>query len=911
MKNNVLKKIVILVFSIFVLFKFLLPEELKKPDIDYLLSEISTKNGLPQNTVYSLAKDKDGFIWIGTDRGVVRFDGKEFKCFNSYNTHEIKNNSITSILSKENGELLIGTFGGGLLSYKNGIFSQINIEEYGNVISIWEMFIDSEQNLWVVTNKNGLIRINKSGKISNYLKGKAFNKVTSITETSAGTIFASTEKNIFKISEYKTFPVNIEELGKTVNVMTIKEFEKDGFYVGTDNGLFLGKIYKNKFKLNSKFESGNMIREVFKDKSGSLWLVTDNGLKKMDNGRVVPFLSRDLFFYTPLMTMFQGPEYGLWIGSSGSGIRILREKGFHSFKDSNNFLTGHINSVYSDSGIIVTGSEKKGILIKTGNKYYTYLEKDGLSSGHVNSVYSDINKNILVGTDNGLNVIHYPYGSILNTKITRVLSGIKILSIFKDSFNNIWIGTMGDGIYLFNGDTESIHKKSMGNISESILCITEEREGNLLIGTDKGMRFLSYKKNYEMKPINGKIIKGHVYDIYTDSNNCLWVGTGDYGLVLFNGDRVFLLGEKNKILLNPVYKIFEDKNNNIWVSTNNGLLLLRRIEIRKYIKNIIEKLNPILYSENDGISSSVFSGGSQPAGWMATDGNFYIPSKGGITYFNPEKYHFNRIVPNIVIEELVVDGEKVEITSNVVLNSGVKKISIRFSIISFANRNKVYCSYKLFGHDKKWIYASSEESLITYKNLSSGKYRLHVKAANCDGFWNNRGVTLSLRIKNPFYKTYFFYLTIILVVYFLSPFIYRWIQIKFGIKKVDGADKYKSSKLTKTDSYFYLQKLRRIVEKDKLFLDPNIKIRDISSRMGIPRKVLSQIINELLGENFKSFINKYRIEEAKKRLVDRNEADFILLKMIYDVGFNSKSVFNAAFKKYTGMSPSEFKKKHS
>ena len=912
MINRGPKKIILsgLFIIFFLISNMIIAREYSGPGRKYLSSELSVKNGLPQNTVYSITKDIDGFIWIGTDRGVSRFDGKNFRNFNIYNTPEIKNNSVTALLALNDGRVLIGTFGGGLLSYENGKFSPMDLGENNKTYNIWELLIDSRKNLWVVTTGDGLIRINKRGDQSCFLNDKNDGNITSVVQVPGGEILAATESGIFKISGDKASLIDLTDIKRNPNIMTIRIFDKDNLYVGTDNGLFVGKIYKNRFELISEYDTGNIIREIFRDRSNNIWLATDNGLERLENGKIIPFISRDLFFHYPLMTVFQDPEDNIWIGSSGSGLRILRKRNFFPVDFSSNIFSGRVNSICINSSTLIAGTEERGVLISEGKNQYYISEINGLTSNHVNSVFSGMDGNILAGTDKGLNIITIPIGSIGKPEIVTRLLGIKVLSIFKDSGNNILIGTMGKGLYLLEGNEVSNYKKYIGNISDSILCITEDNDKNIILGTNEGLKILTSENKGLSSFPNVNTITGPVYDIFIDHNNNLWLGTKNHGLITLMGNDLIFTGKINNKLLNPVFKIIGDKDNRIWLSTNIGVFMIKKDEVSNYHKGLTRILNPVLYSEGDGIPSSAFSGGSQPAGWKTPAGDIYLPSRQGITYFNPDKFYFNKVPPVIKIEKLTADKHSFSGDEKIILDPGVKDLSIYFSAISFSNNHKVFYKLILSGNKKKWQHSFTNNNSITYKNLPSGKYRFNVTAANCDGLWNYRGSSIYFRIKAPFYKTLWFYFFMILIIYILSPFIYRWI-----ISRRNGAgdekNKYKDSKLSKVDSHIHLQNLRKMVEKDKLYLDPNLKIRDISSRMGIPRKVLSQLINELLEKNFKNFINHYRVEEARKKLVDPDQKDFILLKIIYETGFNSKSVFNTVFKKHTGMTPSEYRKKYS
>ncbi len=367
-----------------------------------------------------------------------------------------------------------------------------------------------------------------------------------------------------------------------------------------------------------------------------------------------------------------------------------------------------------------------------------------------------------------------------------------------------------------------------------------------------------------------------------------------------------MIGDK---LINPVYKIFKGYSNRIWMSSDTGLYMLKKSEIINYANGISKVLNPRHYSEQDGIPSSVFNGGSQPSGWMHLGQQIYLPSKKGLTLFDTKSFHLNSISPSVKIEKITADNRLILERENIVLPPGVKNIIVDFSIISFKNRDKANRKFQLSGGDKNWEPSSIKGNSISYLNLPPSQYLLRITAANCDGSINYKGAAIRFRIKSPFHQTLWFYLILIFLLYIMSPFVYRWI-ITRKRWNTDEKSKYKDSKLTKVDSHIYLKKLRKIVETDKLYLDPNLKLENLSSRLGISRKVLSQLINEVLEENFKSFINTYRINEAKKKLTDPAEKDFVLLKIIYETGFNSKSVFNTAFKKHTGLTPSEYRKKY-
>ena len=905
------KKPIISVLFIIALF----PAYVLHPDTlpqfnEYLFSDFSTENGLPQNTVYSIAGDQDGFIWVGTDRGMARFDGTGFRHFNMYNTPEIRSNSITAILLRKDGALLIGTYGGGAVIYRDEEFSPLDLGEGSHAIRIWRLVEDSKSNLWVVTTGDELIRSGPDGGLKKYFIEKQYGKITSLIETSSNRILVSTERHVLEIAGSKVSTVDISKFPGSAILLTIQSLSADELHICTDNGLFIGKLSADNIELISQPEKNNIIRKTYRDRSGNTWIISDKGLGMLDHDRISPFHPADEFFQSPLMTMYQGPEGNLWIGSSGRGLRVLRKRNFFAQKLSRDFFNGQVNSVHETSGHLLTGTQSHGLLISKGDRYSSFSKKDGLASNTVNTVLSVSDRLILAGTKEGLSIIRNPLSANKNRKIINKLTGIEILSLYMTSEKQVLIGTSGHGLYVLGNNNPTRYGHSRDPAPFRILSISECRDTRLLLGTDIGIQAVS-TTHMTISTLPGtENINGPVFDIAEDQYMNLWIGTQDHGLVILNGGKLIYTGEINNLLLTPVFRLINDRKNRVWMSSNNGILMLRKDELYRFLRTVSNTLNPIRFSQNDGIATPVFSGEIQPAGHIDTNGIIYFPSKGGVTRFDTTNLSLNTIPPKIKFHRLITDTGNFDLRAKITLSHQVKKVSVTFSIISFTNSARSATRLELSGNNKKWGYTSLTRNSVTYGGLSPGKYRLNITASNCDGIWNYKGASIEFQIRNPIYNTFVFYMLLLILLYTLSPFIYKWTLTRRK-KKAEETGKYKDSKLTTVDSHIYIQKLKQIVEREKLYLDPNIKIRDISSRMGVPRKVLSQLINDVLDENFKNFINRYRIEDAKKQLINPENKDYILLRIIYDVGFNSKSVFNAAFKKHTGMTPSEYRKKHS
>lgn len=198
---------------------------------------------------------------------------------------------------------------------------------------------------------------------------------------------------------------------------------------------------------------------------------------------------------------------------------------------------------------------------------------------------------------------------------------------------------------------------------------------------------------------------------------------------------------------------------------------------------------------------------------------------------------------------------------------------------------------------------------VYYKNVPAGDYEFKVYARNSDGKWSYEGDSYSISIKYSFFQTFWFYALITMVLSILALLIPRFLE-KESTSELTDKVKYSRSSLSAGKSRNHLSRLVKLMNEEKPHLDPAMSLPTLAGKLDISKEDLSQVINQQLDKNFKHFLNQYRIEEAKLRLVDPEENQFVLLKIAFDVGFNSKSAFNASFKKVTGISPSQYRKQH-
>ncbi len=412
-----------------------------------------------------------------------------------------------------------------------------------------------------------------------------------------------------------------------------------------------------------------------------------------------------------------------------------------------------------------------------------------------------------------------------------------------------------------------------------------------------------------------KKIEHDVLSLYADDNENLWIGTNGSGLACFRLSKktltLYTYTTDTGLPNNYIFSILEDHRGNLWMSSYRGVFRVSKNQLEAVARKRIPKLTPLCIDEKDGMISSECVMGGQPSAWKTFDGRLCFPTLKGVAVLDPSSIKINQIPPGVFIEEVFVDNRAVKIGENTIFSPGKQIIEFYFTALSFTAPGKVKIRYKLEGFDSQWMdILPRQKRAALYLNLDPGNYRFKVIACNNDGIWNDEGDLFEFKIKSPFYKQFLFYLLIILVlsaVVGASWFLHRKRNIKVGKEKRDEK-KYKTSALLPETVEQVLPRLIKLIEEEKIFLEADLTLNKLAQRLNVHYNHLSQIINEQLKCSFNDFINKYRIQEAKKKLENPGENKKTVLEIAYETGFYSKSVFNTAFKKFIGKTPSEYRK---
>ncbi len=909
----------------------------KKIISNYIHHIWTTKDGIPQNTIYSIVQDSHGYIWIGTDGGLARFDGLEFKLFNKSNTPAIKNDSITSLFISSDKTLWIGTYGGGITLHKgNHFLSPSSLEPHYFIQSITE---DQDKNIWIGTIGGGILLF-KDNLFSSITEedGLSSNIVSSVFADTKGKLWIGTTNGLdcLEHGEFTTYTANDGLLGN--NIRTIFGDSKANLWIGTTQGINkiknrTGDLKRKRFLSITTKEglSDNYIRSISEDRHGSIWIATSRGLNRVrQDNEIEHFTSLDGLSDNSLLSVYEDKWGNIWIGTSGGGLNALRDGKFSFYTTKDGLSSNYVKAIYEDAdGSLWIGTNGAGLNRYKNGTFDLYTESDGLSSNNIESLCGDDKGNLWIGTPNGLN--RFNENGFQTFTSRDGLSNTSIKTLFCDSKGVLWIGTFGGGLNRFQNGRFQVFERTRGLSNNFVLSINEDPEGALWVGTNRGLN--RFKNNrFEVFTMQDGLSGDRIMDIYVDADGVLWLATDGGGLNRFkNGQFTDIKTEIQEFSNNMIYRIIEDARSKLWLSSNQGIFSISRRDLNRCADGKTDSIYPYHFQEADGLKTSVCTGGFQPAGWKTKQGKIWFPTLKGIATIDlgrvalrveelpepigPEQptapvpmVSYVVVVREqpVVIDKVLVNDEAVDMRENQ-FPANTEKVELHFKLLNYTAPDKVVFRYRLVGHDDRWRDISGGNKVV-YRNLPAGRYTFRLLCRNIYGDWIYQGDSYSFYIRQRFYQSFWFYFLVATILALAILLIPKWLEIK-AKQRQEETEKYKSSSLTEKQSESFLRKCLTLMETEKPYLDPNLSLAALAQQLGCSKENLSQVINEQTDLNFKNFLNKYRVEEAKKRLADPKENQFVLMKIAYDSGFNSKSVFNAAFKKFTGLSPSEYRKK--
>ena len=706
--------------------------------------------GLPANTVTAVAQTADGYIWFGTEEGLVRFDGVQFTVFSKRTTPGLNSNQISALLVDHQQNLWIGTRAGGLTRLRQGKFTSFTSKNGLPNESVLALYEDHGSALWIGTDGGGLARF-QNGKFQTFSEanGLASNSVFSITGDRNGNLWLGTHNGLSRFSRghFVTFTTK-DGLGSN---------EVRATYLGRDGTLWAGTSGGGLSRLGdglTRFTreeglSDETVSALYEDAAGTLWIGTLNGgLDRLSKGRLTSFTNKEGFSGEGVFALLEDRQGSLWIGSAGGGLNFLRDGAFTTTSKQEGLTSDVVLPVFEDSGGALWIGSDQGLNRLQDGHITHFTVKEGLPNDQIFSIAEDGRHSIWVGTRQGL--ARWKDGKLVKFTTADGLPTDAVNCTFADHNGDLWAGSRG-GLSRFDGKRFTTYTTRDGLPNNFVLSIYEDPAGALWIGTFgglstfKGGRFTSYSTRDGLS-------NDFVFNITGDKEGVLWIATNGGGLNRFKNGKFTSYTTEKGLVNDVIFQILDDNAGRLWISSNNGVFSVAKQQLNDFAEGRIDAITPTPYGTADGLKSRECNGGFQPAGWRTRDGRLCFPTMKGLSIVTPAALRPEEKAPVPLIESVRVGNNDVPFKGPITLSPGRGQLEFQFTAPSFIAPEKIQFRYILEGFDKHWVEARNRRSAY-YTNLPPGNYQFKVLACNAAQHCTGDESAISLTLQPRFYQT--------------------------------------------------------------------------------------------------------------------------------------------------------------
>lgn len=919
---------------------------------EYLVDHWDTSAGLPSNVIHSIAQTPDGYLWLATHKGLVRFDGITFHPV-QFAAEEEKRTGKTavpqSLYLDNNKDLWIGS-SIGLTSYnfrtrRFKTYSPANSPglPYGVIRRIYE---DNSGNIWLGFVSNYLARFSPSRGVFTSFgaeEGLTGNIINAILENGKGRILIGTRNNglfAWDTTRAGNF-VKKPDIHIDGYLVSIHRDHNNVLWLCTTRGLLKNngksvKTYSERHGLSSLLTTA-----VLEDDKNQYWIGTEKGLDILRHDIEGNFKFSRAFSSSAIVSLFKDRENSVWVGTYDTGLKRLKPARFKSFSPLGETSREVLFSMFRESnGDVLLGTTTGSMYRLNKNRELQPFHAPELSGTGISVIYRDTHGCLWLAT-NGNGVYKCNRDTFSQYSKKNGLSHDLVTSVMEDSKANLWFGTHGGTSVWDNNQARFFTlTREDGLAGKKIHHIHEDQNGNFWIACDKGLSLLAggVLSNIIAKPL----IKNYLNDIavtwiYEDSSPppeegpLLWLATNGAGMkrLKVKDGHVTNYNVEHGLTTSFIYRFFGDGQGYFWCQSDYGILRIDKSSLNRFATGEEKQILCISFDQNDGIKNPEFNNPfPRHTAFETPENELWFLNNKEIYIANPGKIRINTIEPPVIIEELVVGGNPVSLPVEPDDNifKDVDNIRIHFNATTLLSSHNVVFRYRLSGVDDDWRYLSpGKRRFVEYRNLVAGRYEFKVTARNSDGIWNSSGASITFILKGAFFKSGLF-LYLVLPVIFILIAVIVFLKVRQRGRKARSIppDGQSSQEYKKTDAksrqpkesslhpdfvQTVINKLMHFVEVEKVFLDENLTMPSLAEKLSIHRYQLSQVLNEELNRSFPDFINYYRIEEAKKILEGPKGENTKISSLLRDVGFNTETAFYKAFKKYTGITPNQYKKK--
>ena len=701
----------------------------------------TNENGLPVNSIRGVCQGPEGYLWLATYDGLVRFDGVRFVQFNKSNSDGILSDRFFRLICGRAGDFWAPTEGQGITHYSNGRFRTYT-ERDGLVSNAFDRLMEDQAgNVWILS-QNRVHRWDR--RTDRFIPLDRSEYPYDRPLLSAGLLVSpGFEPSLPGFYSRDAEGLHIFEYGRKVDYRIPREWHlADDVHRSSDGTLWLklanGKAAQISGGRWSQLPPGQAVpvngrtsddqlagpagwsqmlatpglippvdyrRAVMQDREGNIWVGTEiYGLYRLRGRRIDALSVEEGLPGKNIYPVFQSRDGAVWIGSISSGICRYSNGRF------SNFLPGFF--------ISSLGEDREGRLWINGNPYQ-YL------NGHLTPLAGG------VGTSVGIKATH------------------------EDRRGKMWVGGPNGLRHREADGSWQLLSRKDGLAGDDIEVIADARGGGIWAGGIGGLSYVGEDRRIRAWTERDGLPSNHVRGLYEDSAGVLWIGTYDGGLGRLERDHLTRYSVRDGLFDNGAFQILEDQRGNLWVSCNRGIYRVNKQQLNDFAAGRTHSLTSFPYGRQDGMKNAECNGGFSPAGFKGQDGRLWFPTQDGVAIVDPEKFPLSPTPPPVLIESVLIDQTAMPIDQPIRIHPGQENLEIQYTGLRLSNSAQIRFRYQIVSLDRGWVDVGLRRTAY-YQHLPPGSYVFRVTAAMADGAWNDQSAELQIVMLPAYYQTWWF-----------------------------------------------------------------------------------------------------------------------------------------------------------
>lgn len=721
---------------------------------EYLADSWGLAEGLPQLSVLALAQDETGYLWLGTEGELARFDGSTFEIFDRHTHPDLPGHFVTSLLRDGDG-LWIGMLGALVHRSPTGALQVYNGDDVVDV-NIQCLIKDSTGAIWFGT-PSGLFRFHDSA-FSRFTRndGLAADHVRSLAEDRSGRLWIGTTAGLTLWDG--------EEMRSWTTADGLVDNEIRTLYEDTAGNLWIGSRAGVQRFADDRLQEpeadflGQEIRTLHEDSEGRFWVGGAWGLALYENG--VAQVPHEKLRDVDVLNLWEDHEGSLWIATRFHGLWRLRERPITVVGVDQGLAHNITWSVLEGRGGDLWIATETGLCRRTVEGQLSCLTRDdGLPASPFSGLHEDRAGNLWAGTvDGGLVRVQ---GNEL--RVFDEEDGFpreQIRAIHEDRVGRLWVAT-GVGLFCYQDEHFTVYTSTDGLPADSARGLWESPDGTLWVLTTQGLARFVGRGSLPFEPIPAAW-NGAGKTFFAENDRTFWIGTWDSALYRFNEGELHPFSIR-KLGMGGIHAILDDDHGALWLSSNQGIFRINKSELNDFVAGRRSSFVTTAFDERDGMGLRECNGSRSPAGWRGRDGRLYFATMAGVAVVDPSRLA-TRPPPRVHVQDFLVEHQSIDFSSHREIGPNVGSVELRYGAIAFHKPEEVRFRYRLVGYeDGGWIDQDQRRS-IQFTNLPPGAYRFEVTARNTGGEWNENPAAVSFVVVPAFTQTSVFYLLCFLAV---------------------------------------------------------------------------------------------------------------------------------------------------